>query len=392
MAQTTETTTGTATEPAPTGTAKDTAPSAGTADATGLHVGWIIPPFFHELPLDTDDADEVGERLYALVKEVLAHGTEDEKLRMFILYAQVIGELRDAGAVYGGVCFLDMDGRPSTASVAVYQMPLEGVTHDEALAQAEAALTAAHPDDDVRVSELPYGGGRGVVRIGAAPVTLPAELSPTGEPVEVPRGLIQVFVPLPNDVDMLAFELSTPSMEDWDLYSEIFAEIVRSLDWATEEEAQLAAALSGAPPAQDIAPGEGVVRELYARSSRVLEALGVRGRMDGDANRVSATTCPGCWSKGLSSVCSARHQWQIEDAPDAALASAVGRLTARFQADGWQTVAQTENRNVTLVADGGTGHRVNVAVVPGQRRIVAEVIAPCTRGVLSPGESGSAFG
>jgi hypothetical protein len=374
-----------------TGTTTGTDPTTDTADKTGLHVGWIIPPFFHELPIDSDDTEEVGERLYALVKEVLAHGTEDDQLRMFILYAQVIGELRDAGAVYGGVCFMDMDGRPSTASVAVYQTPMEGITHEEALVQAEAALTAAHPDDDIRVSELPYGGGRGVVRIGSAPVALPAELSPTGEAVEAPRGLIQVFVPLPCDSDMLTFELSTPCTEDWDFYSEIFAEIVRSLDWATEEEARLATALSQAPPTPDVTPDESEVKELYARSSRVLEALAVRGRMDEATNQVSATTCSGCWSKGLRSVCTARHQWQIDEVDDTVLSAAVGRLEARLRADGWQSAERTEGR-VSLVADGGSGHRINAALAPGQRRLLIEVIAPCTRAVPAPGDGGSAFG
>jgi hypothetical protein len=362
-------------------------------DRGRLYVGWIIPPFFHELPVDTDDPEEAADRLIALVREVMPGGSAEQQLRMFLMYAPIVGELIEAGAAYAGLCLMDMDSRPSTATVAVYRMPLDGVTHAEALAQAEAGLKAAHPDDDIRTSELPYGGGSGVVRIGSAPVRLPAEASPTGEPLEVPRGLIQVFVPLPNDTEMLAFEMSTPCMEDWDYYSELFAEIVRTLDWATEEEAQLAATLSQAPSVVDTAPDEAVVQELYTRSSRVLEALAIRGRMDEAHNQVSATTCPDCWSRGLRSVCAARHRWQIDDVDDTALATAVDRLEARFQADGWTAVARVEGQRVSLTGtEDAPGHRVTAALAPGRRQLVVEVIAPCTRTVLAPGDTMGAFG
>ncbi|MBA4864452.1 hypothetical protein H1V43_24480 [Streptomyces sp. PSKA54] len=353
-----------------------------------LHVGWVIPPFFHELPVDTDDADEAAERLYETVKKVLASGTDDERVRMFVTYAAIVGELRDAGAVYAGFCAMDMGGRPSTASIAVYRTPLQNITAEDVLSEALTALQRAYPDDDVRISALPCGKGeaRAVVRIGDAPFTLAPEASPTGQPLEVPRGQIQVYVPLPNDADMLVFELSTPCMEDWDFYSELFATIVRTLDWATEEEAQMAAALSQAQPVPEVAPDPALVQELYVHSSRVLDSLGVRGRMD-EGNAVSAVTCADCWSKGLRSVCTARHHWQIDDVEEALLAIAVGRLDETFQGQGWLKLSGTPGQSVSLAADGGSGHRVNVTLIAGRQRLVVEVIAPCTRTVRGPGDS-----
>ncbi|MDQ0764333.1 hypothetical protein [Streptomyces canus] len=366
-----------------------------TADPEGrrgdLHVGWIMPPFFHELPVDAEDADEVGERLGELVRTILAEGSEDDQITMFALYFQITAQLAEAGAEYAGFCLMDMDGRRSTATVAVYRMSLEKITAGEALSEAYSALRRAYPDDDVQISTLPSGKGdsQAVVRIGGAPFTITAEASPTGEPLEVPRGQIQVYIPLPNDADMLVFELSTPSMEDWDLYSELFATIVRTLDWATEEEAEMASALSHAQPVPDVAPDPAVVQELYAHSSRVLDALGVRGRMD-EGNAVSAVTCVDCWSKGLRSVCTARHHWQIDGVEDAELAVAVGRLEETFQGQGWFKLSGTQGQSVSLAADGDSGHRVNITLISGRQRLVIEVIAPCTRVVRGPVDS--AFG
>ncbi|MEU6353438.1 hypothetical protein ABZ896_29630 [Streptomyces sp. NPDC047072] len=354
----------------------------------GLHVGWVLPPFFHELPVDTEDVEEAGERLYETVRQVLPGGTEDDRFRMFVTYASIIDDLRNAGAVYAGFCNLDVDGRASTATVAVYRTPLQGITAADVLTEALSALQRAYPDDEVRISTLPCGRGdsQAVVRIGDAPFTLTAEASPTGEPLEVPRGQIQVYIPLPNDADLLVFELSTPSMQDWDLYSELFATILRTLDWATEEEAEMAAALSQAQPVPDVTPDPAVVQELYAHSSRILDALGVRGRMD-EGNAVSAVACADCWSRGLTSVCTARHQWQIDDVDEPPLAAAVGRLDEAFQAQGWIKLAGVPGRSASLAADGGSGHRITVTLIEGRRRLVVEVVAPCTRIVRGPGDS-----
>ncbi|MFI6013105.1 hypothetical protein ACIBAG_30540 [Streptomyces sp. NPDC051243] len=356
-----------------------------------FHVGWIMPPFFHELPVDAVEVDEAGDRLGELVTTILANGSQDDQIMMFVLYLEITAQLQEAGAEYAGFCLMDMDGRPSTASVAVYRMPLENTTADDVLSETLSTLRRAYPDDDVQISALPAGRGdsQAVVRIGSAPFTLSAEASPTGEPLEVPRGQIQVYIPLPGDTDMLVFELSTPCMEDWDLYSELFATIVRTLDWATEEEAEMAAALSLAEPVPDVAPDPAVVQELYVQSSRILDGLAVRGRMD-EGNVVSAITCDDCWSKGLRSACTARHTWQIDDVEDALLAAAVGRLGDAFQGQGWLKLAETPGHSVSLAADGGSGSRVKATLIPGRLRLVVEVTAPCRRTVSGP--AGSVFG
>jgi hypothetical protein len=150
----------------------------------------------------------------------------------------------------------------------------------------------------------------------------------------------------------------------------------------------MAAALAEPPPIPPAAPDPALLRELYARSSHVLDALALPGRMD-DGNRLTALTCADCWSKGLRSVCSARHEWQIDDADDAALAPAVQRFAAQCGAWGW-TLLEVSAERVSATEQPEGGYRITVAALPGQHRVTVDVAAPCTRTVRGPADT--AFG
>ncbi|CAL9403953.1 hypothetical protein SUDANB6_01514 [Streptomyces sp. enrichment culture] len=61
-------------------------------------------------------------------------------------------------------------------------------------------------------------------------MSLPAEITDSGNPEEVQIGKIAAFLPHRRNAQMAFFELSTPCMEDWDLYSELFLSIVNTLE------------------------------------------------------------------------------------------------------------------------------------------------------------------
>jgi hypothetical protein len=103
-------------------------------------------------------------------------------------------------------------------------------------------------------------------------------------------------------------------------------------------------------------------------------------------NRLTAVTCADCWSKGLRSVCSARHEWQIDDADDGALASAVKRFATQARAWGW-TLLEVSAERVSAAEQPEDGYRITVAAVPGQHRVTVDVAAPCTRTVRGPADS-----
>ncbi|MBH1932824.1 hypothetical protein I5Q34_00685 [Streptomyces sp. AV19] len=133
-------------------------------------------------------------------------------------------------------------------------------------------------------------------------------------------------------------------------------------------------AVPGAPR-----PDEALVRELYAHSSRILDALALRRRV-GRADDVASVVCPECRPWGFTeSACAVAHQWFIDRVRDAALPEALLRLGAWFEADGWVPFDDAEGSLVLAAARSTERYRAGVAMVPGERRLLVRVISPCTR-------------
>ncbi|MEU5130127.1 hypothetical protein [Streptomyces mobaraensis] len=341
-------------------------------------VAWRLPPFFHEIPVDVDDEDEAARRLFALVETVLPDGGEDERMLMYVLYAHLIDELRSAGAVYAGLCVVDRDGRASTASITVHRMPLER-DPDAGTASPVAGILAAlrrdSPGDDVRVTGLPCG--EAVVRIGEVRFVLPEPFAPSGVAEVRERGRIQVFVPLPGDAELLVFELGTTCMDDWDFHSGHFAGTLRSLGWGTAEDAAREAALSQAALVPGTAPDPAVVRELYAHSSRVLDALDAHGRTRGE-DLVVAAVCPDCRSGGRRTACAAVHRWQVAAEDPEVVGATLAGLGERL-AEWGRRPAGAAGSGPGPVSGLVSGYRVDAAPAPGGGAVTIEVLAPCAR-------------
>ncbi|MFC8449969.1 hypothetical protein [Kitasatospora sp. NPDC057223] len=195
------------------------------SDDDPLQIRFVVPPAFHEIPvLGTED--EVAERLWEVVSEVLAGRPEEDRLLWAGMLIPLIPPMADAGVLYSGICLVDIDGRPSTASVLVSLNPLGDLRYEEALDTTAAQLAEGRPEAEITQVELP--AGRAVVMVGTevTPVTGPTA---DGEDAALSTSAIQVYLPLPNEREMLSLELSTPCAEDWELYSEVFADIVGSI-------------------------------------------------------------------------------------------------------------------------------------------------------------------
>ncbi|MFE6867611.1 hypothetical protein ACFVFS_13700 [Kitasatospora sp. NPDC057692] len=63
---------------------------------------------------------------------------------------------------------------------------------------------------------------------GPAVAVIDAVSTPVGG-TALATSVVQVHLPLPDESRLLSLELSTPCAEDWELYSEVFAGIVRSV-------------------------------------------------------------------------------------------------------------------------------------------------------------------
>ncbi|MGW0550024.1 hypothetical protein [Streptomyces altiplanensis] len=317
---------------------------------TELRIGWIMPPFFHELPLDAQNDEEAASRLHDLALAVLPdHSVEDQFIFASLLGSQVV-EMVEAGVQYAGLCFLEHEGHATASTVVMTQLPMnieaDGEGEDE-ISTLLNTLMRGYPRDEVFQSDLPCGPA--VSRIGASAFSV--QETRTGVTRSVDRNIIQTYVPLPNTAEMLLFELSAFTPDGWDLHSEVFAEILRTIDWASDAEVAARAALTtqGKPVPHDGMDDE-TRQRLRWHSSRVLESAAVRGRFLQSHDRLSVTACTDCWGKGLQSACTAQHNWRMDSLTPDQLSNALSGVLNHFGGQGWQ-VEDGRQRGYVVVSE-----------------------------------------
>ncbi|MFJ6384461.1 hypothetical protein ACIQI7_31215 [Kitasatospora sp. NPDC092039] len=200
--------------------------------ATRLQIRFVVPPAFHEIPvLGTDD--QVAEELWELVCEVLASHPDELRVRWAVALAELIPSMAEAGVIHAGMCLVDVDGRPSTATITASVCPLVGTDYPNAVDFLLTRLARARPEAEVTAIELPAGRAAAVIdavatRVDDGATPLDAVAVPLVDGV-LTTSVVQVHLPLPNESQLLMLELSTPCAEDWELYSELFADVVRSI-------------------------------------------------------------------------------------------------------------------------------------------------------------------
>ncbi len=346
-------------------------------------MGWLMPPFLQELPLDATDEDNLIDEVCDRARIILEGRNPEEQAQFAVILFQLTVQLiEQANAVYAGMAFLDIDGRTSMATILVSQITHDGDSDVAVCSQTEDSLRRAYPGDDIRIVFLPRVPA--VTRIGADSIFLSAEIAPDGQAHAVPRNLVQAYVPIPHSTELLIFELSTTCLEDWDLYSELFAEILRTIDYSTDEdvaEFHRREALASAP---SDSLGDDMRQDLRWHSSRVLEACVVRGRFIEDQDWMSGAACSECWSRGLRSSCTAQHHWRVGDLTANQLTVALEGVSAYFTDHGWKLEdgrheGRVQAQQVGLSGDGRPRHSISVNADMGEGHLTIEVQSECRR-------------
>lgn len=352
--------------------------------STAARLGWIVPSFMQDLPIDAVDEDDLVDKVCELSRSILENRSDDEQAKFAVILFQLVAQLVEmAHAVYAGMAFLDMDGRPSMATVLVSRVAHDASDEQAACEAGEAMLKSAYPDDDIRTVQLPTVWA--VTRIAASPISVPAELSPDGTVHVVPRNIIQAYVPVPHGTDFLVFELSTTSLDDWDLYSELFAEILRTIDWTTDEEIaeQRRLAEISTEPHKPLV-SDGTAAMLYRQSSRVMDMLQCRGQVLEDRDRLSATVCDECWCKGLRSACVAEHTWEVGELYPEAIEAALDRavknpLTEPTRLEEVGVDQSARDVSLSVRDETGAAFDVRVSARTAESRISVTVSSGCSR-------------
>ncbi|MGW1172527.1 hypothetical protein ACWD4P_02240 [Kitasatospora sp. NPDC002543] len=240
----------------------------------GAEVRLVVPPGFHALtspggppgvsartvPALPETADRTGgtapatvaaaeelARHLAEVADELFSATGPEPRRDFAVISATLADLiRDAGVVYAGVCALELDNRASDAALVVslarHPLPITALA-------TELATVRRHAE--VWTVLLPAGPAAVLVEGRTVPV--PGPLAADGQRRWVVTSAVQAFVPLPDGGTVLCAQLSTARPEDWELYTEAFAELLKSIQFGWDGvPAPSATAGVPAPPVIDV--------------------------------------------------------------------------------------------------------------------------------------------
>jgi len=378
---------------------------AAAAGRSELHVGWLMPTFFHPLPVDATEPEEVADRIVELATTVLADRSTDDQHFFAQMMLRQTAQLIEAEAEYAGMCFVEHEGEPTMATVLVNRVPSLGGTVEEAAEATEALLKRRYAHDDVGTTALPLDSAPAVTRIGGLEVTVPPELSPDGQPQTLPQGVIQTYVPLPGQGETMVFELNSPSLGAWDMYAEMFDAILGTLDWATDEdlaeqrELERIAGIPAQPGPHEQAPqpepergpepervDEEVAEAVRRRSSLVLDAVGMRGPMGEEADHLASVACTSCRSKGLTAGCTVRHHWEMAELAPTTLQEILAAARAQLIGNSWTEDAVAEGHAVFTGPGDSTsaqGYTASLTADTEQGRLLVDVATVCTRGTAT---------
>ncbi|MER6628864.1 hypothetical protein ABT301_11550 [Streptomyces sp. NPDC000987] len=205
----------------------ETRPAPPALHADDIHIRWVMPEIFHDLPIHERDDDEAVRLLWDLADKALPGVGDEDKARFGVMCALSLNDLAGVGAEYASICLTAVDDTLCTATVlgSLVDSPeadggVPGVTKE-----ISAGLRRIKAGE---VSEVELPCGYAVSCIGARDSRLTGDLTGTGEDITFPTWYIRVYVPLPNGTTFV-LEMETPTMTGWDVFSTMFGNTVSSI-------------------------------------------------------------------------------------------------------------------------------------------------------------------
>lgn len=199
--------------------------AATVVEGEGVHVRWIMPEGFFELPMDVESTDELADELIELARRVMPNGTPDMQYQWAALCAGNYDAFVEGGVQYAGFVVTEVDGTHCTATVHV---SLTDIPEAARFNPVRATFGALNALDQGEVAEISLPCGPAVSMIGTRQASIDADLTPSQQDEPFWTSFIQVHVPLPNGT-ALVLEMVTPTQEGWDVFSAMFAGILKSL-------------------------------------------------------------------------------------------------------------------------------------------------------------------
>jgi hypothetical protein len=184
-----------------------------------------MPEGFFEIPMDAEDLDTTAEQLIQLAAEVMPEATFEVQLEWAVMVAAHYDSFIEVGIQYSGFVLTEVEGVRCTATVTVSMIDLD----ERAGANPVGFLGSAMRHLGIgQVSEIELPCGPAVSCIGTRKASLDGNLTASGAEEPVVTSFIQVQIPL-NNGTALVMEMGTPTQEGWDVFSSMFAGVVKSV-------------------------------------------------------------------------------------------------------------------------------------------------------------------
>ncbi|WP_371669813.1 hypothetical protein OG985_20535 [Streptomyces sp. NBC_00289] len=200
-------------------------------DGEAVNVRWIMPEGFFELPMDVESTDQLADELVELAQRVMPGAPADMQYQWAALCAGNYDAFVEAGVQYAGFVLTEVDGTRCTATVHVSLMDL---AEEARFNPVQATIGALSAFDQGEVQEIDLPCGPAVSWIGTRQAAIDAALAPSGHDEPFWTSFIQVQAPLPNGT-VLVLEMVTPTQEGWDVFSSMFAGVVKSVRFFDDE-------------------------------------------------------------------------------------------------------------------------------------------------------------
>lgn len=199
--------------------------SLSTPAGAGVDVRWIMPEGFFEIPLDTEDLDETAERLIETAGRVMPEATLDVQVQWAAMVAAHYDSFIEAGLQYSGFVLTEVGGERCTATVTVSMIDLD----ERAGANPVGFLGSALRHLDIgQVGEIALPCGPAVSCVGTRKGSIDGSLTASGAEEQLVTSFIQVQLPLGNGT-VLVLEMGTPTPAGWEVFSAMFAGVVKSI-------------------------------------------------------------------------------------------------------------------------------------------------------------------
>jgi hypothetical protein len=171
-----------------------------------------IPPDFHEIPLDAAVEDRVAARTAVLDDLGLRDPEQREGLG---LYFEAMARALRGGPVVGtAFCAVEIDGRPSTATLTVGTQPGPAADPLVAVLGVAEVVRTRGQHDSVAIERI--GPHHAVVATGA--------LATEGPQLRT----VTIATPLPSDRVVLLITLATPCADDFATYARVARQVAAS--------------------------------------------------------------------------------------------------------------------------------------------------------------------